>query len=396
MAKPEATVPLWEHVAALAAGIGPRPAGSAAEGRAHAYAAARLRACGAAVAEEPFATAPTFSWMWLLVAGLLLVAALAPWLALPGWTGALAGALGALGFWGIASQNLELFRLLPQVQSRNVIGRLAPRGEVRRRVALVAHVDSTRSGLMFSPAAARTWELSFRIHLVAAGLAVAAGCGWWLAPAPLWRWVALPALLPLLYGFLTLVHREAACAWVQGANDNASGVAVTLGLAEHLARHPLQHTEVWAVITGAEEVGYPVGAIRLRDRHLAELRDADLLVIDNVGLGELRYLTGEGTFRRHRADPELLALAGRIAARHPEWGAGPSRVPIGSYTDAHPFLAAGLRTIAVWAEQGGVIPNWHWPTDVLANVDPAALERAWTFCHELLQELDQHGGRHAG
>lgn len=378
---------LWRHVVALA-GPGPRPAGSAAERRAQAYAAARLRAAGARVNTEAFATAPTFTWMWLAVAGLLLVAALAPWLALPGWAGALAGGLGAVGFWGIGAQNLPVYRLLPMVPSQNVVGRLAPRGAVRRRAVLVAHADSTRAALLFAPAQVRHFGRNFGLNLAAGALAALAAAGWWLAPHPGWRWLALPALVPLAYGAGVLIHRELCCRWVQGANDNASGVAVTLGLVEHLARHPLEQTEVWAVITGAEEVGFPTGAICFRDRHRADLRRAAILVIDNVGRGDLRYLTGEGSFRFHRAAPALLALARDLCARHPQWRGAPGRVPRGSYTDAHPFLAAGLPALAVWAEVDGVIPNWHWPTDVLDNVDPAALGRAWAFSLALLRELD--------
>ncbi len=388
MVEAEVQETLWQHVQALAGGIGPRPAGSEAEEAAHRYTVEQARACGAEVAVEPFATAPTFSWMWLAVAALLFLAGLAPWLHLPAWAGVLVAVLGGVGFWGIASQNLAVWRLLPQVRSRNVICRIAPRGQVRRRVVLVAHVDSTRSALMFSPAAARHFSLSFAVNMAAAALAVVVAAGWWLAPGPLWRWVAIPALLPLGYGLFVLAHREIACEWVQGANDNASGVAVTLGLMEHFSRQRLQHTEVWAVFTGAEEVGFPVGARHLRDRYLAELQEAEIIVVDNVGQGSLRYLTGEGTFRFHRADPDLLALAQATCAGCPDWQGGPSRVALGSYTDAHPFLAAGLRTVAVWAEKDGVIPNWHWPTDVLARVDPTALVRAWLFGQTLIHNLE--------
>lgn len=379
------------HLRGLALGIGPRPATSAAEQQASAYCAEKLRESGYQVSMQSFSSVRTFSWPWLLSGGLLVVAGGLLWVpAVGGWLPALLAALGAVCFWGLATGNLEVGRLFAQGGSQNVIGVLPARAAARRRVVLVAHVDSTRAALLFAPSQVRSFGKTFALNIAMVVLLLTSAFGLALAPdlAP-WRWLSLPATLALAYGVLLLLHREAFCQWVQGANDNASGVAVCLSLAARLAAAPLAQTEVWFVFTGCEEVGAPVGMRRFLSHYGPRLREASFLVVDNLGAGNLRYLAGEGTGRFHRADPGMLAMAAELTSQHPEWRGGVSRVPLGSYTDALPALAAGYRTLAVWAERDGVLPNWHWPTDVLERVEPDALDRGVAFLRELLLRLDQ-------
>lgn len=398
------TAQLMDHVRALSA-IGPRPATSAAEERAHRYAAGRLAEYGARVSVEPFASWKTLAQPWLLTAALLILAGALLWL--PGAAGpgavphgapvlarqaaAAAGALGLAMFWGMASGNWEVGRLFARGQSRNVIGVVAPRGPVRRRVVLLAHADTQRATLFWHPSQVRNFGASFRLNQAMAlySAAVAAAAALYPAAAA-WHWWALPGVATTGYGMAVLLHRELFCRWVEGANDNASGVAVALELTRRAAADPLAHTELWCVITGAEEVGAPVGADRFIRRHGPRLgRTAAFLVIDNVGAGDLRCLAGEGSVRFHRAHPRLLDLARRTGEARPDWRVGESRVAPGAYTDAHPLLARRLPALAIWAEKNGVLPNYHWPTDVLANVDPAALGRAQAFADQLIRELDR-------
>lgn len=388
------TTGAWEHVEVLAGEIGPRPATGPAEARAHGYAEEVLRRAGFDVRVEPFRSQTTFTWPWLLVGSLVTAAGVLPW-----WPGlrvlaAAAGILGVAAFIGMADVALDVGRLFATGESRNVIGRLAPAGRPEHRVVLAAHADSTKAALLFHPAQARRFGTNLRVHMAGSvWVALAAVLGALVPGALRWEWIALPGLVPVVYGLVLLVHRELAMPWVQGANDNASGVGLALALAEHFSKNRPERTEIWVAITGCEEVGAPVGMARLVARHRAELRGASVLVLDNLGAGEIRYLLGEGNLRFHRSDPELVRLAAASAARHPDWRIGPSRVPPGSYTDAHASLAAGIPTLAIWAERDGGLPNWHWPTDVLANVEPETLARAFTFVREIVEAID---GPHRG
>lgn len=77
---------------------------------------------------------------------------------------------------------------------------------------------------------------------------------------------------------------------------------------------------LWFAATGAEEVGL-VGMMDFLRRHGAELRDAAFFILDNIGAGRPKYAVTEGMIRSYPLDPDLIGLAARVAAAHPEWGA---------------------------------------------------------------------------
>ena len=102
-----------------------------------------------------------------------------------------------------------------------------------------------------------------------------------------------------------------------GANDNASGVGVLIGLAPKLAG--LDPTcDVWLVATGAEErvvigTGYHVGAAELVKTVKSQGRGGDLrfaLSVDMVGRGKRFYLRSPQPSTRPGVEGEVLAASG--------------------------------------------------------------------------------------
>jgi Zn-dependent M28 family amino/carboxypeptidase len=81
---------------------------------------------------------------------------------------------------------------------------------------------------------------------------------------------------------LALTAQPDTTPFTHGANDNASGAAIVLSLAERLAREPLARTEVWALGSGCEEVG-SYGAQAFADAHRGDLPGLVAISIDNVG-----------------------------------------------------------------------------------------------------------------
>jgi len=57
--------------------------------------------------------------------------------------------------------------------------------------------------------------------------------------------------IPLWLTIVVLIHREAVHKYVSGANDNASGVAVLLGVAQRLAASPMGGVTLYVVATGS-------------------------------------------------------------------------------------------------------------------------------------------------
>ncbi len=333
---------------------------------------------------ETFSAPTSFGWAYLVV-DLLALAGFAAsyWAPFPGFVLAAMAALAAVGE---NTGRLPLVTpLLPKGRSQNVIGRLAAAGSPRRRVVLVSHLDSTRSGPMFHPRLARHFRASFILLVVCLWAASLLLLG---ASLPglhrvLWPLAGLPELA-IAYAAVQLAVRELHGRVVHGANDNASGVGVVMALAERLARQPPLDTELWVVGTGCEESGLH-GMHHLLRQHLDELRHASLINVDNVGAGSLCYLASEGMLERWKSAPELVAAAERAARK--------VRVPVSAAdyrvapTDSTAALLRGVPSICVIALQQGVPVNWHRPTDTIERLDRETLEAAQSFVGALLGEI---------
>ena len=374
------------RVASIVLTFGARPATSEAEARLRAFLRHRLQERGLTVFEQPFRSVSSLTPAWLTVSALFVASAVLSWLHTPlAWgAAALCSLAGMAMFWGLASGRWDVMRLFPQRGSANLIAVAKALQPARRRVVLMAHLDSQRATLMWHPKQVRAFGRNFQLqagllgaHTLAALLLAfvpVSGQAWAIG---LSRAVMTLGGLVALYGMGILLHRELFLPWVQGANDNASGTAAVLSIMETLAEHPLPDTEVWGVFTGCEEVGRPNGAFAFEREYGHLLRDAEFLIVDHIGLGEPRYLIAEAMLPRARAHPEMIRQFERLAHAHPDLRLQPSAVPHGAYTDALPFYLKRYKAIALWCElEPGIPPHWHWITDTLENVSEEDLERA--------------------
>jgi hypothetical protein len=380
------------HVRYLAETIGPRGSTTPQEAAAAAYAAQTLREAGLTPTVETFVSARSAWYPFALFSALILIAEILFWAA-GGWGAWAALLLAGLAF---ASVLLELaFRpnplrwLLPKGKSQNVWARIAPAGEMRQQVILMGHLDSHRTPLVFS---SDRWVRLFNT-LVPLGLAstvllivlflLGAAVG-----GMVWRYLSLPFGLITL-GLFLLTFQADFTPYTAGANDNATGAGIVLSLAERLARAPLKHTAVWAVLSGCEEVGC-YGAEAFAAGHRDETGRAAWITLDSVGgVGAgPAYLTQETFLLTAASDRGLLALAGEIVADRPELAAY-SHLFRGAYTEGAIAAKHGFRVLTLVSHRrDGVLPEWHRPTDVVANVEAGVVERTEAFVEELLRRID--------
>ncbi|MBI5477998.1 MAG: M28 family peptidase [Deltaproteobacteria bacterium] len=380
-----------EHLRGLAA-LGPRPSGSPAEAAAADYAATALRAAGLEPRVEQFVSARSAWYPYAAFAGLALLGEV---VFLAGGTSGAAAAF-CLTLFGLGAGLLELtFRanplrwILPRVDSQNVVARIAPRDAARARVVLLGHLDTHRTPLVFSSDGwLRLFEKLVPLGLVSvlllAVLEALAAAG---VRGP-WHLVSLPFGF-VAAGLLVLFVQADLTPYTEGANDNASGVAVVLDLARRLRAEPLATTEVWAVLTGCEEVGC-YGAFAFAAAHRADLGGAAWIAIDSVGghgAGPI-YLTRETFLLPAPSDPGLVRLAERVAARRPELGLRGTTAS-GAYTEGCVGGRCDCRVLTFLAfDVHGLLPEWHRVTDVVANVDPEVVERTESAVWDLLHDFD--------
>jgi hypothetical protein len=381
-----------EHVRHLSVDIGPRGSTTATEAAAAAYAwgvldnlelSPRMQRFRSAASQwRPFALAVTLALMAVAVYPLAgrATAILATLLAAT----TLVSAYLELNF----TPNLIRW-LLPKRPSQNVWAVIPAAGTPTRRLVLIGHLDTHRTPFVFrSPLHLKVFQV-----LVAAGFASMAAlvllyiAGSIIQSDVIYLISLAPAALLILDLIVTV--QPDTTAYTPGANDNASGAALVLTLAEHLKEEPLANTEVWAVNSGCEEVGCYGAAAFLRE-HREELKQAYFIALDAVagpGSGPC-YITREGMTRPYRSDPGLVALADQIAADRPELGAYSKVMSLG-FTEGAIGIKNGLPSLTfVNLRPDGVLPYWHRPDDTFEHVDADVLARTQAFVWELLQRID--------
>jgi len=215
---------------------------------------------------------------------------------------------------------------------------------------------------------------------LAAGMATLAGL-----KLPGFLWLSLPFALYLLFTVILLIHREIWGVHVPGGNDNASGVAVMLDSFIHLADNLPIGAEVWAVATGCEEAG-TVGMLRFLEEYGEAIKDDYIINLDNLGIGNVKYITGEGLFTALQSDRDLV-LAAAACGREKFLDIGP-HVYKSLTTDATPALVRGYKAMSIMAfTEDGLLPNWHWPTDLAEFVEPKNLATASILVQSIAKQI---------
>jgi hypothetical protein len=369
-----------DTVKLLAHEIGPRLACSREETRAADTCAARLSEWGHHTDIQEFESRPSYAtWFVLYLSISLLGAVLLSW-----WPLATLG-LGAAG--------LVLY-------ARDADGRplLKPRGGVSRnvlarssteppRVIFLAHLDSARSSPSFHPKMVgnlRGSVLALNAALVA--VPTSGAIAWFFEAGRAEGPVAWPvsALFGgyLLFAIALLLYGRLQMEPVPGANDNASGVEVVMRIAKRW-----EGPSAWFLLTGSEESGM-IGIQAFIERYEDDAAAALFVNVDSVGAGTLIAAGTEGLVRERRPRGALLDTAAALGAE-----VRPFR---GMPTDATPLLGRKFNAISLLAvDERGVIPNWHWPTDDMSQVDPEILDLAEKvargLAREVLAEQDQAG-----
>jgi hypothetical protein len=365
------------------------------ERRACEYAAEVLLRLGSQdVQIEPFQAIPsTYAPFGLAFAAALTGSLIS--LIYAGWAALLLGAIfNALGFWAMLAETEFAASwthwILPKAKSQNVTARIPPSGPVKARAVLCAHIDSHRTPVFYS---SNAWYALFAILIALTFLSMRAGAllfglGMLLG----WSWVRWSGLLVgavQVFALGMCLHADFT-PFSPGANDNASGVAVALALTQTLLEKPLAHTEVYLALTGCEEVG-AYGMAAYLQQHAKKLGSETIyIILDQVGAGQIKFLTADGLLLKHKTHPQALRLARGIVARRPELEAYEG---VGlAYTDALRATKKGLVALTlctVPADEAQSGSNWHQMTDTLEHVIPDDLGKMVSFTQEILQELDQ-------
>lgn len=361
-----------------------RRAGTDAERRAAVHLERRLRELGREAETEPTSVHPNYPIAHALHALIAIVGSvLSVYAPVAGAAVVLFATVSAFG--DLSGSFLLVRRLTGRRASQNVTS--TEGGGKPGVVILSAHYDAPREGALFSQRAVERRATLGRLLrrglgpfepffwamfavLVCTLLRLAGLEGTPLTVVQFIPTVVLIASIPLLVDIaLSGVSR--------GANDNASGVATVLRLAERYGGR-LEHFDVWVALPGAD-AALLLGMRQWVRTHRRRL-DPERTVFVNVeaaGSGTVRWIEKEGLVVAMRYHPTLVELCERI-------GDGRAIVSRGA-TSALAPRAAGFPAITIGARNAlDYAPE---------RIDPDALERTYEFCAELLERLDESVGR---
>ncbi len=311
-----------------------------------------------------------------------LIAILWPWIALI--YGLVVFLLYMAEFTGYSSMG----RFLPHYETQNVTARF-PCAKADRLIVVTANYDSPKAYPWTAPGAVRKLRLR-HLLLVAAMVIVLVSCG---AQGLSVIGDELPrfdlaargiAVGVLLLGAAVLFNGARNAMFTPGANNNASGCAVLLELAERIKETPLASTEVLLVATGSKEMW--LSGMRQLFRGLeADKKSLFFLNVTGVGAGQLRYVSGEGMLHVYGAGKTLMAAAqheGPVHAARPiVWRGLP--------TDAAIPLARGYEAITVMATGPDDLPvAWNSDEDAPGKIDIDVLTRSTRFVEAILRRMD--------
>jgi hypothetical protein len=291
--------------------------------------------------------------------------------------GALAGAVATAGIWQdlTGGRRRTLRRFLKRQTTTNVVAEL---GDPNAAHTLVvhAHHDAARTSFIFDQTVARllcerapgVMERVDRwpplMGLVIGGpAAVAVGALTGSRRTAFWGAAFAAGTAAVMVHMI----REPV---VPGANDNLSGVAVLLDVARRLQdQPPPPDVRVILLSAGAEEANQE-GMLAFARRHFARLprERTTFLCLDTVGSPELVLIEGEGFLRMYEypsAQKERVASAARDAGVQLRRG-----MRFTFATDGLVPLRRGYQVASLGSVTEHLMPaNYHWPTDIAANVD---------------------------
>lgn len=303
--------------------------------------------------------------------------------------------LGGLGLLVIVPLLLEVFgseveiNIFPKHPSSNIMAFREKNFTDKHTIIVSGHYDTQKGSYLFAPWFVDHTQAFFNSVYGAIGVLLLS-----LLLHPLFSWMRFLLAFALAWAVVAtffLLLCEFTGRYTQGANDNGTGTALTMALAEHYIAHPEKYpagVNLIFLLTGCEEVGSKgmKHFLRMYGEKLHPEK-TDFLVLDNIGSGNVTYLLGEGMLKVIPYDPQLLELAKCLQDEYPQ-GTILTQPNLLLPTDSLPVISKGYRSISfLGKDSSGRLGNYHWHTDVLENVDREVVEFAEEFFLQYVNEL---------
>jgi hypothetical protein len=282
-----------------------------------------------------------------------------------------------LAFWPV-------YRDIPVTRSRretsqNVIAIRKTKIPPRRRVVFVAPLDTFRVADRFSQPRQR-----FMAMMVQLGLVLLAA----LDPNPVAQLVPLAGFSVAWLGVFVTIYLGVAAMSEQrirqlptrGAVSHAGALAVLARVMDEL--DDLQHTEIWAVATGAGTSS--AGIIDLMQRYPFDARSTFFVGLSGLGRGTLSYVIYDQHERGRSIDPFMLEILAELQP-YIEIDARTTKQP----SILRPLMRQHRRCLDITCvDETGFVPLQGSPQDTIEVVSMPMLERSVRVCTMMVRAID--------
>jgi len=348
-----------------------------------------MRSFGLAVSIDEFKSVKRYTWELMLITSFFLIQAVIyffyPIFSL------IFGIVGLILFWGNFTTRFKpLAPLFKFSKSNNVVGKYQ-NPDATFKVILTAHYDTARSGPMWDPKNVSKFRFNFLLSFYAIlVLLIFSTLNILNINNLIFNVIVVLIGIYITGQIIVLLFSGLTGKPVEGASDNASGVAVMLDLAARLKEMSCPEIEFWFVATGSEEVG-ALGMTDFLKTYSEDIEKDNTYFInfDNIGSGNLHYYVGEGMLNFYKFSRELISAARKTAEQKDFKSVTSSKYKL-AYTDSIVPTSRGFKAILFLAtDDKDQIPNWHWHTDTLENIDYSVPQLASDFCMKMIGNLQQ-------
>lgn len=267
-----------------------------------------------------------------------------------------------------------------------------PKGEVKRRIIFVGHVDAVWEW----PFKEKFTYLGFDLHMMLCflgafyllAIAILKIAGVIVGALAVKLGLVAIAFVPFWFGLYFMWNKKKI---VDGANDNLSGCYIGMGILKTLQEQniELENTEIGVIFSGSEEAGLR-GAMAWCEAHKDEMNDVPTFVYsyDTIAQPEelmVNYRDLNGTVKVDKDVSDLFVEACEELKIPCKKGMVP---PLGGATDSAAFAQAGMRATGVTALSHALPDFYHTRRDTPDALNKECLELCYAASVKVLEMFD--------
>ena len=267
-----------------------------------------------------------------------------------------------------------------------------PKGEVKRRIIFVGHVDAVWEW----PFKEKFTYLGFDLHMMLCflgafyllAIAILKIAGVIAGALAVKLGLVAIAFVPFWFGLYFMWNKKKI---VDGANDNLSGCYIGMGILKTLQEQniELENTEIGVIFSGSEEAGLR-GAMAWCEAHKDEMNDVPTFVYsyDTIAQPEelmVNYRDLNGTVKVDKDVSDLFIEACEELKIPCKKGMVP---PLGGATDSAAFAQAGMRATGVTALSHALPDFYHTRRDTPDALNKECLELCYAASVKVLEMFD--------